>query len=228
MAKLPGYAFFPRALIALLRFFSCFRERVRAEGVLFCAKPRVFVGRHFNNYGPVAMYLHMPVNFRLWAFGAFMQSKSCYRHLREYTFTQRKRFPAPIAALFAFLLCGPTAALLKGLRCIPVHRMSKRVLETIDCSVQALQNGENIMILVDKDYRNTQREVGELYSGVAALARRYFRATGEALEFAPVILSRAEHRLRIGESLTLDIEKPFAEGKAALMRGLQAALSQSY
>ncbi|MDR2515361.1 MAG: hypothetical protein LBD02_09210 [Christensenellaceae bacterium] len=196
--------------------------------MLFRPNPRVFIGRHLNNYGPVAMYLHMPVHFRLWAFGAFMQGKSCYRHLRQYTFSQRMRFPAPIAALFAFALSGPTAVLLKGLRCIPVHRMSKRILETIDCSVRALQRGENIMILVDKDYRSTQREVGELYSGVAQLARRYFKATGEALEFAPVALSRKAHRLRIGESLSLDTERPFAEAKEILMQNLRAALSQSY
>lgn len=212
----------------IMRIVKLFSRNIKVQGQENITGPCLFIGRHLNNYGPVAMYLHMPVQFHLWAFDAFMEPKAAYAHLVKYTFTERAHFPLPVAKLFAAVACHPAAWLLNNLGCIPVHRKSRRILETINTTVDTLEKGESVMVLTDKEYQNTSKDVGEIYGGFATIARQYKRRTGKDLSIVPVCVHREIHAMTLGDPLYLNAENTFSEEKEVLIRDVHAALSQSY
>ena len=97
------------------------------------------------------------------------------------------RFPLWLCSLFAGLLCYPAAWVYRGMRAIPVHRSSRKLVQTLQETMEALEQGENVMVLTDVSYTNTDGEVGELYGGFVYVARLYKRKTGKDLRIVPVL-----------------------------------------
>ena len=216
----PGF----RRLVKALKLF-CPRWKIAGHGQV--ETPCLFVSRHLNNYGPVVLFLHMPVEYRLWVLDSLVEVKDNYNHLRNVTFRQRMRFPLWLCSLFAGLLCHPAAWVYRGMRAIPVHRSSRKLVQTLQETMEALEQGENVMVLTDVSYTNTDVEVGELYGGFVYVARLYKRKTGKDLRIVPVLPDIRTRTLFFHEALIYREEAGYGAEKERMKAQLHQILSFS-
>ncbi len=214
----PGF----RLLRGTVRLFA---KRWRLTGAPLPEGPCLFVSRHLNNYGPVQMFLQMPVEFRLWVFATLMDREKSYPHLRNYTFHTRLGFPLWLSGILAGLCSKPMIWLTNSIGAIPVHRGSRELMQTILATQETLEKGENVMVFTDREYTATGGDVGELYAGFVYIARLYNRKTGKNLSIVPVVADRQKECLCFYEPLRYDAQAGYSAEKERLIRCLHEALS---
>ena len=194
----------------LYPFFHC-RVNLPAE-LRDSEEPVVFIGNHYNVFGPVSFILSMPVVARAWINVELVQEDTAGEALHS---GMAKLLPflgeKPrnwLCARIAHMGCGTLARL--GV--IPVDRnRPSTLISTMRQSLQALQEGQNLVIFPEvglPEYSLTS--VTPFYSGFATLGRLYYRKTGRALRFCPCYIDEQHHQIRIGEVVSWDPENPDA------------------
>ena len=110
--------------------------------------PIVFLGNHAEIYGPIASALNMPVNVRFWVISKMMFDKKVVRpYMYENTFSKKTFLPVFVRKFLAWYLGWLSVNVMNSLRAIAVYRDSPMKLrQTLRESVEALENGENLMI----------------------------------------------------------------------------------
>lgn len=212
-----------RGLLKCIRFF---RPRWRMEREPDPAQgPYLFVSRHLDNFGPVALFLQMPVEYRLWVLACLIKKDENYAHLSGYTFSKRMGYPLWLSRLLAWLICGSAQWLFRSIDAIPVYRGSREAVATVRCTLQALGRGQNVLVLTDRDYTSRAEDVGELCSGFVYIARQYFRTTGRDLPLVPVLPDKEGRALRFSKPLFYHEEAGYAKEKQRLLGEFARALS---
>jgi len=197
----------------LYPFFHC-RVNLPAE-LRDSEEPVVFIGNHYNVFGPVSFILSMPVVARAWINVELVQEDTAGEALHS---GMAKLLPflgeKPrnwLCARIAHMGCGTLARL--GV--IPVDRnRPSTLISTMRQSLQALQEGQNLVIFPEvglPEYSLTS--VTPFYSGFATLGRLYYRKTGRALRFCPCYIDEQHHQIRIGEVVSWDPENPDAKAE---------------
>ena len=79
--------------------------------------------------------------------------------------------------------------------------------------MQALSEGENLLICPDIDYTDTSSSMGEMYHGFLNLEKYYFKKTGSHLAFVPVHISKRRHCIYMGEAICFKTENDFKQEK---------------
>ena len=72
--------------------------------------PTVYVCSHSDLLGPLATLCWLPFAPRPWVLHVFLDRENCRKQYRDYTFSRRFGMPGPLAALAAFVLKAPAAA----------------------------------------------------------------------------------------------------------------------
>ena len=181
----------------LYPFFHC-RVNLPAE-LRDSEEPVVFIGNHYNVFGPVSFILSMPVVARAWINVELVQEDTAGEALHS---GMAKLLPflgeKPrnwLCARIAHMGCGTLARL--GV--IPVDRnRPSTLISTMRQSLQALQEGQNLVIFPEvglPEYSLTS--VTPFYSGFATLGRLYYRKTGRTLRFCPCYIDEQHHQIRI-------------------------------
>ena len=197
----------------LYPFFHC---RVNLpSGLRDSGEPVVFIGNHYNVFGPVSFVLSMPVVARAWINVELVREETAGEALHS---GMAKLLPFLsgkarnwLCAKIAHMGCGTLARL--GV--IPVDRNQPSTLvSTMRESLRALEDGQNLVIFPETglpEYSLTS--VTPFYSGFATLGRLYCRKTGRALRFCPCYIDEQHHQIRIGEVATWDPENPDAKAE---------------
>ena len=191
----------------LYPFFHC-RVNLPAE-LRDSEEPVVFIGNHYNVFGPVSFILSMPVVARAWINVELVQEDTAGEALHS---GMAKLLPflgeKPrnwLCARIAHMGCGTLARL--GV--IPVDRnRPSTLISTMRQSLQALQEGQNLVIFPEvglPEYSLTS--VTPFFSGFAMLGQLYHRKTGKALRFCPCYIDEQHRRICIGEPVAWDPEK---------------------
>ena len=189
--------------------------------------PAVLLVHHQNLFGPVCAEALLPEPPRLWVLGAFHSRKVCYRQYRGYTFTQRFGWPAPAAILAAGVLSLTVPPLIHSVGAIPVYRGHREILDTMNESVQALAQGEKVLICPDLDYADGSPDVGAFYTGFFHL-EKICRHSGQApLPFIPLYCSRHQRQLIIGPSFTFSRLSPYPRERDSLVQTLRDWMHQT-
>ena len=79
-----------RAIRALVKPFF---PKMELHGADQLHTPCVYITRHLNDYGPLAVYLYCPFEFHLWVYHVFTEKETCYKQFSEYTFSKRHGMP---------------------------------------------------------------------------------------------------------------------------------------
>lgn len=173
----------------------------------------VYCVNHAGANGPSLMTLHFEAPHRTWIISYVLNKK------------QNVKF------IFNDFMCGPgrknqggwkflakiTAKFLLPLlylaRPIPVFH-DRRVMDTLKDSVEALQNGDNIVLFPERPQKFSEF-VFEIYDGFADLGRSYYNATGKKLKFYPTYVENKSHKIMIAKPIEYDpTVNPKAERKA--------------
>ena len=160
----------------------------------------VYIGHHQNMYGPVTFMTFCPVAVRLWVFNMFLDKKDCFDQFYNYTFLQRFKINKIVAKICAKILSVFIPALMNSMRSIAVYRLDSpsNMLKTLQDSVDALVNGERVVIFPDIDYTSDEAYTGRLYSGFSRIDKMYFERTNKHIDFIPVYISKAKKKMILG------------------------------
>ena len=207
-------------LILILRpWFSA--KTVGNEYLNSTDEGRVFVANHLELYGPIVMKLSFSYPTRPWVIDKLMRDETVEAQVRpgvEKNFAWLPKFVREGIVKFATFMMTYTMKKMQG---IPVHLHDvKRVMETIDVSVNMLDRGENLLIFPEEyssDGGYLLKGVGEFRTGFATLGRSYYLATGKRLAFYPVYISKENKRTYILEPIYYDPSTPAPEEKRRIV-----------
>lgn len=197
MAK-KHYGFFFKCVQFIARLIV---PRYRFEHVPPKDEPVVYVAHHQNMIGPVSILAWLKFYVRTWVLGEFTKQEAAYDHYVNFTFTKRYKWPQTIAKILAWPASYIASGITKSGRMIPVYRQSRKIIETMRMSHQALLSGEHIMIFPDVDYSNDSTETSDIYEGFLHLEKKYFKDTGKHLTFIPVFSDQKENIVRVGKEV---------------------------
>ncbi len=166
-------------------------------------EPVVFVANHEKNYGPSVMQLFFPIQYRPWIIYNMLAVDVCQPYVQETFFEERLGWPIWLSKVFSKALAAPLVRLMHTTNPIPVYReRPDRIVETFRQSIQALENGDNLLIFPENpnagDYST---EVKQFFEGFLFLAKLYYRKTERSLLFCPVSINPKSHTVSVGKPI---------------------------
>ena len=190
--------------------------------------PVIFVGNHYEIYGPIISVLRMPVPFRPWVINEMLDDKSIEEQmvggidkLRFLPKCIKKRLPKLLKNLMKYVLTAMDP--------IPVYKGNLReVVTTINLTTQAMQQGDNIMLFPEKPdvAYNSEGGVDKFYSGFVEIGASYYKKTGKSTIFYPVYISKKKRKIFIGDGIKYDTSAPKAEEKRRIATLLHERMEQ--
>ncbi|HJB23563.1 MAG TPA: hypothetical protein H9946_05370 [Candidatus Jeotgalibaca pullicola] len=218
------YGLFYKKIRGTLRFFSpefsIKDSRIKKEG------PVVYVAHHQNMFGPISVLCWHPEFLRIWVLHVFLDFSSCYHHYLEFTFTKRLGWPHLVSKIIAYPTALFVAALTKSGKGIPVYRQSRSIVVTMKQTVDALENGESILLFPDISYDDPSAQVKEIYEGFLYIEKYYYRKTGEHIPFVPMIAEKKEKEIRIGTPILFSGKEAFFLEKQKIAKEIQQKLNE--
>ena len=183
--------------------------------------PIVFLGNHAEIYGPIASALCFPVPVRFWVISHMMgRSRDVRAYLYENTFSKKTFLPVFVRRLLARLMGWLSVNIMCGLNSIPVYRDSPMKLRmTLRKSVEALENGDNLMIFPEHpDGKYVKGSVSELSPGFLMLAEAWWKRSGRKLRIMPVYANRTKRTFTFGDEITYEPENGYASEQERILR----------
>lgn len=213
-------------------FFKTVRRIIRLlipryefERPQFVEEPIVYVSHHQNMIGPVSILVWLKNYVRTWGLSVFTNQKDAFDHYYNFTFTKRFGWPRLLAKIIAYPLSHIVAWLTRSARIIPVYRGSRKIIETFKISIDALMDGEDILIFPDVDYTNDSSETTNIYEGFLHLEKYYYRKTEKHLAFIPLFADREEHVVRVGKAIRFSGKMNFIQERKKIAADIRNELN---
>ena len=210
-----------RLTIGILRPFNRHRmvdlDHVRTDP----DNPIVFLGNHAEIYGPIASALCFPYKVRFWVINKMMFNKKDVRaYLYENTFSKKTFLPVFVRRLLAWYLGWLSVNVMNALRAIAVYRDSPMKLrQTIRESVDALNNGENLMIFPEHpEGKYVKGGISELSPGFLMLAEAWWKKSGRKLRMMPVFANREKRTFTFGDEIVYEPENGYAAEQERILK----------
>lgn len=185
-------------------------------------EPKVYVCRHLNMHGPYTTIKWLPFHVHAMVLNVFFDRKLAAEQYNRFTFTVRRGKQAKNFSIAALIMSNITVPVIRSLQAIPTYRDSGS-LTTVKQGVKYLIKGEDVIVFPDVNYTGGYDSDTELYSGFLLMGDLYFRKTGKALEFVPLVLDDEKRRIdeRPGIKLT-----NFRQESDAAVAYLKAAINK--
>jgi len=183
--------------------------------------PIVFLGNHAEIYGPIASALCFPVPVRFWVIPKMMFKKRDVRaYMYENTFSKKTYLPVFIRRILAWYLGWLSVNVMNALRAIPVYRDSPMKLrDTLRQSVEALSNGENLMIFPEHpEGKYVKSGISELSPGFLMIAEAWWKKSGKKLRIMPVFANREKRTFTFGNEITYEPENGYAAEQGRILK----------
>ena len=218
-----------RTTIAILRPFNRHRMVDLDHVKLDPDNPVVFLGNHAEIYGPIASALCFPVPVRFWVISKMMFKKKDVRaYLYENTFSKKTYLPIFVRKLLAWYLGWLSVNVMNALRAIAVYRDSPMKLrQTLRESVEALEQGENLMIFPEHpEGKYVKGGISELSPGFVMLAEAWWKKTGKKMRMMPVFANREKRTFTFGEEIVYEPENGYAAEQERILEEAYLRLTE--
>ena len=191
--------------------------------------PVVFLGNHAEIYGPIASALCFPVPVRFWVISKMMFKKKDVRaYLYENTFSKKTYLPVFVRKLLAWYLGWLSVNVMNALRAIAVYRDSPMKLrQTLRESVEALEQGENLMIFPEHpEGKYVKGGISELSPGFVMLAEAWWKKSGKKMRMMPVFANREKRTFTFGEEIVYEPENGYAAEQERILEEAYLQLTE--
>ena len=183
------YPFFARATLRVLRKKNKKRNITGKPP----NEPCVFLCRHRDANGVIWAFTDIDRAIRPWVLNCFCEYKDARFQLKNYTFSKRLKKGKLFCFFFAPICARIIVSYVNGVQGIPVYRNENagRSISTIKQTVKALEEGDSVLIFVDKDYENTEEQnYGDIYKGFYAVDKLYEKRNGKHIPFVPIYANK--------------------------------------
>lgn len=187
--------------------------------------PVIYVSRHQKYDGMIGAMAQVDFYSRPWVLDVLTDSRTCTRHMRSYTLTQRMGLPKWLAWPVGWAFGHAIGKTMRSIGAIPVGRGKREILRTFDLSVEALDRGESVIIFPDVDVTDDSPYSGDLYDGFILLARRAWKKTGKSYPFVPMYTSSRRKTILAGFPIYMDMERPMDKERERIVGLLQDSLN---
>lgn len=166
----------------------------------------VYLCNHSGAFGPANMTLWFDKPHMTWLINYTLNKKKNANFVYHDFFFGRSRKCKPFWRALSKIVAVFLRPLLLDSKPIPVYH-DMRITSTFDKSLNALQNGENIVIFPECPTKYSEF-INDIYSGFADLGRTYANQTGKALKFYPVYVAHPLHKILIGKPISYNTAIP--------------------
>ena len=168
------------------RYKACVTER---------REPVVYVCRHLNMHGPFVTLKWLPFHVHPMILHVYFDKEKTVKHMTEYTFSARYGKKPKKFSLAAHVMSWVSPPMMHSLQGIPVYRNGISSISTLKTGLKYLLKGESLIVYPDIDYTGNYEKPSEIYDGFLMLGDMYYKKTGKALTFVPLLIDDDNHRI---------------------------------
>lgn len=179
----------------------------------------IFVCNHSGIHGPIAMELFFPYEFRPWVISDMLFRKSCRIYMERELFSNLPLVAKPFCKLLVGVIEPVVLWIMREVNAIPVYKGSRKIMKTLDISVDALAEGSNVAIFLDF-LDNAESNDWSNNSGFLHLAEDYYSKCGKIIHFYPVHIDRKRRKISIGTPIAYIPQNSLKEEKERVMANL--------
>ena len=182
-------------------------------------EPAVFLCNHSAAIGPALMTLYFEKPHKTWVISYAMDKKIGPNYFFHDGFFGRSHKCKWFFRLLSKIVMPMLRPLLRMGDPILVYH-DRRITNTFNESVEALEQGKNLVVFPESPVRATEY-VSTLYDGFADVGRMYFKKTGKCLKFYPVYCEKKNRVISIGEPITYDPNAPQRDERRIIAEHVQ-------
>ncbi len=205
-----------------------FNAHLRGLRNLRGGEPVILVANHAGAFGPVSIITSMPTPTYPWVAHEVTDLATVAPRIQAEFCEQELKLRPPFSALLARFIGRICVALMKDIGAIPVYQKSKDIRTTVMKSLSLLQQGKSILVFAEDSSRNINDVLCEFCTGFIHVARLYYQATRQAVQFLPVAVNRKVHRIRVGAPIRFDAAMPFGSEKLRIKQELERSVYDLY
>ena len=184
-------------------------------------EPVVYVCRHLNMHGPLVTLKWMPFSVHPMILHVYFDKEKTVKHMTEYTFSARYGRKPKKFCLAAHVMSWVSPPMMASLQAIPVYRNGIASISTLKTGLKYLLKGESLIVYPDIDYTGNYGKVSEIYDGFLMLGDMYYKKTGKALSFVPLVVDDGHHMILDGRpACVADFRKEGAGAASYLKKAI--------
>lgn len=194
-----------------------FTETVPVEPAPF------IVTNHTGISAPAMFLLHYPAPLRTWSHYAFLDKKTTIFHLKNNVLKRRKAgfLLYPFARIFVSVIVW----FFRQANPVPVWRGSKKIVDTLNISVETKLQGITQVVFPEKldgnDISLVNPYLFRFNRGFVYAAKTYYEKTGKLLKFYPAYSCPSLSTVVIGEPVCYNPDYPIHEQKESVCQYLE-------
>lgn len=190
------------------------------------ATPGVFICNHVESYAPIAMELYFPLEFRPWVIYDNFYFRLCAAYLEKDFITTELHLHRPFSRWLAVILAPFCILIMNAVEGIPVYRGSKKIAETFSMSIDAIEQGQNLVIFPENKGRKFSDYINDFDEGFIHLAKSYNIKTGRILNFFPVFADKEKRTITVGKPVSISSIDDYNKGKRKVVIYLRDAINK--
>jgi hypothetical protein len=211
--------------VAILKAFTKAPEIIYSEKIK--DEPVVFLSNHATRYGPTAMHVYFPGKHRIWVLSSLFYVKTFSNHMMVYWFPNVRGLIRILCRIFTLILAPIGPFFYKSMEAIPVYRMSLKLKDTYDKTVETLIEGKNVVIFPESRESSVEYKfVNNLQNGFFRFASTYYLKTGKRLLAYPVYCCKELNIISVGKPYEYDPDINMKEQSLTVMKYIQDSIEE--
>jgi hypothetical protein len=217
--KNPMYAFLAFVLRRLLKKPSVFGlERIHAPGTA------IFVSNHEGIFAPLVLMLFANQDFVPWVVYENLDVRLCRGYLRRDFVEPVLRLRPPLSRLVSAMISPFCVGIMKYVDAIPVFHSSKRIVETMELSVETLKQGRNLLIFPENPRDEGGEDLKSFLTGFVHLAKECYEQNRQTVGFVPVFVDRKSNEIHFGAHIPFDPQAPYHQERVRILAALRQGM----
>jgi len=174
-------------------------------------EPCIIAANHCQIHGPIAAELFFPEKRVTWCAAEMMDAKTVPEYAFRDFWSQKPEKTHWFYRILARLITPLAVLLFNNAATIGVHR-DARIIATFRSTVNALENGTNVIIFPEKDEKYNHI-LYNFQEGFVDCARLYARKVKKNIRFVPMYVAPKLRKMYIGKPIAFDPDADFEQEK---------------
>ena len=186
--------------------------------------PAVFLCNHAGSYAPIVMELCFPIKFRPWVIYNIVTPKLCRDYLETDFVKKELKIREPFSKWIAAVIEPFCIRIMDSVEAIPVYKGLRKIRQTFDLSIEALLQGDNLLIFPEDSEKKYTESINEFNIGFLHLSKLYYEATGKPLYFHPTFVNKKKKTITIAKPIEIANTNSIRHSRICLKNYLQIAM----
>jgi len=214
-------------IIGIFAFPFVRSKVIGKENVSKDDEAKVFLGNHYELFGPATCFLSLPYKTRVWALDKMMDPEQMEEQMGLMVYRDFKKVPKFIKKIVIKVVKNLLLTAIKLAGGIPVSRgYSMKNLVAMQQSVDTFEKGKSILIFPEKDY--VKQGIGVIMDGFTFLGSYCHSKTGKKVSFYPMFISKKKRRICISKPIVYNPENSPTEEKERIVSYVIEEMTKSY